>query len=94
LTCAGKTLFYRVMRIICLSLLLSLDFCISAAQLPEGVRRVQVLNYPDCFELFNAETRVTLCHHVGGRVLERNGARPAGRAPQTARADSTLDRNI
>lgn len=42
----------------------------AAAELPEGVRRVKVLNYPDCFELSNAETRVTLCHHVGGRVLE------------------------
>jgi hypothetical protein len=41
-----------------------------AADLPEGVRRVQVLNYPDCFELTNGETRVTLGHHVGGRVLE------------------------
>ncbi len=44
--------------------------CISAAELPEGVRRVKVLNYPDCFELSNAETRVTLCHHAGGRVLD------------------------
>ena len=41
-----------------------------AAELPEGVRRVKVLNYPDCFELSNAEARVTLCHQVGGRVLE------------------------
>jgi hypothetical protein len=41
-----------------------------AADLPEGVRRVKVLNYSDCFELSNAETRVTLCHQVGGRVLE------------------------
>ncbi len=42
----------------------------SAAALPEGVRRVKVLNYPDCFELSNADTKVTLGHHVGGRVLE------------------------
>jgi hypothetical protein len=42
----------------------------SAAELPEGVRRIKVLNYADCFELSNAETRVTLCHQVGGRVLE------------------------
>jgi hypothetical protein len=42
----------------------------SAAEWPEGVRRVTVLNYPDCFELSNADTRVTLCHQVGGRVLE------------------------
>ena len=42
----------------------------AAADLPEGVRRVTVLNYPDCFELSNADTRVTLCHQVGGRVLE------------------------
>ncbi len=43
---------------------------VSAADLPDGVRRVTVLNYPDCFELSNADTRVTLGHHVGGRVLE------------------------
>ena len=42
----------------------------AAATLPEGVRRVTVLNYPECFELSNAETRVTLGHQVGGRVLE------------------------
>src|SRR5678816_581139 len=41
-----------------------------AAALPDGVRRVKVLNYPECFELANGDTRVTLCHHVGGRVLE------------------------
>jgi hypothetical protein len=41
-----------------------------AADLPEGVRRVTVLNYHDCLQLSNAETRVTLGHHVGGRVLE------------------------
>src|SRR5829696_3587476 len=41
-----------------------------AAALPDGVRRVKVLNYPDCFELTNADARVTLCHYVGGRVLE------------------------
>jgi hypothetical protein len=41
-----------------------------AADLPEGVRRVKVLSYPDCFELSNADARVTLGHHVGGRVLE------------------------
>lgn len=37
---------------------------------PEGVRRVKVLNYPDCIELFNADTSVVLGHHVGGRVLK------------------------
>ena len=41
-----------------------------AAALPDGLRRVKVLNYPDCFELANGETRVTLCRQVGGRVLE------------------------
>ena len=41
-----------------------------AGALPEGVRRIKVLNYPDCFELTNGDTRVTLCHQVGGRVLE------------------------
>jgi len=52
------------------SLWLGLAALASAAALPEGVRRVTVLNYPDCFELSNADTRVTLCHQVGGRVLE------------------------
>src|SRR5436190_4546758 len=54
----------------CLAVLLSLVVTVSAAELPEGVRRVKVLNYPNCFELSNADTRVTLCHQVGGRVLE------------------------
>lgn len=35
----------------------------------EGVARVTMLNYPDCIELSNSDTRVVLCHHVGGRVL-------------------------
>ena len=51
----------------------ALLFCATsalAADLPSGVRRVKLLNYPDCFELSNGETRVTLGHHVGGRVLE------------------------
>lgn len=51
-------------------LLLGLPGAIFAADLPEGVRRVKVLNYPGCFELSNADTKVTLCHHVGARVLE------------------------
>ena len=50
--------------------LLAVHFTTLAAELPDGVRRIKVLNYPDCFELSNADTRVTLCHHVGGRVLE------------------------
>ncbi len=41
----------------------------AAPGLPEGVRRVRVLNYPDCLELSNAGTTVVLGHHVGGRVL-------------------------
>src|SRR5688572_32365151 len=40
------------------------------AALPEGVRMVKVLNYPDCFELSNSSTKVTICPTVGGRVLE------------------------
>ena len=60
------------MRSFCFSffLWLGLLFPVSAADLPEGVRRVKVLNYPDCFELSNADTKVTLCHQAGGRVLE------------------------
>ncbi|MDP3069140.1 MAG: hypothetical protein Q8N18_02575 [Opitutaceae bacterium] len=50
--------------------LLTASVALAAEALPEGVRRVQVLNYPDCLELSNGETRVTLGHHVGGRVLE------------------------
>ena len=57
------------MRSSCLALAL-LAFNLAAADLPQGVRRVKVLNYPDCFELSNTDTRVTLGHHVGGRVLE------------------------
>ena len=53
-----------------LAVLLSSVVTVFAAELPEGVRRVKVLNYADCFALSNAETRVTLCHQVGGRVLE------------------------
>ena len=49
---------------------LAWQFTAVGAELPDGVRRVKVLNYPDCFELANSDTRVTLCHHVGGRVLE------------------------
>ncbi len=57
------------------SLLLAVTLCLGtlaahAADLPAGVRRVKVLNYPDCLELSNGEARVTLGHHVGGRVLE------------------------
>jgi hypothetical protein len=37
---------------------------------PEGVRRVKLLNYPDCIELSNADVTVVLGHHVGGRVLK------------------------
>jgi hypothetical protein len=40
-----------------------------AAESVPGVRRVTVLNYPDCLELSNGETVVVLGHHVGGRVL-------------------------
>jgi hypothetical protein len=50
--------------------LLSLVVIASATELPESVQRIKVLNYADCFELSNGETRVTLCHQVGGRVLE------------------------
>ena len=61
---------HHSMHTTCLAVLLSLVVTASAAELPQGVRRIKVLNYADCFELSNAETRVTLCHQVGGRVLE------------------------
>jgi len=64
-------MFYQFMHTTTsLTVLLSFVITVSAAELPEGVRRVKVLNYADCFELSNPETRVTLCHQVGGRVLE------------------------
>src|SRR3989442_12816715 len=66
------TMSYHFMRTTCLAVLLSLAVTVSAAELPEGVRQITVLNYADCFELWNAETRVTLCHQVGGRVLEHS----------------------
>ncbi len=40
-----------------------------AAALPEGIRSVQVLNYPGCLQLFNEKASATIGHHVGGRVL-------------------------
>src|SRR5262245_34812248 len=58
------------MRITYLAVLFNLLVNMPAAEMPEGVRRTKVLNYADCFELSNADTRVTLCHQVGGRVLE------------------------
>ena len=59
---------HHSMHTTCLTVLLSLVVTASAAGLPEGVRRIKVLNYADCFELSNAETRLTLCHQVGGQV--------------------------
>lgn len=67
-----------------------------------------MLNYPDCFELSNADTRVTLCHQVGGRVLEyawqgKNAlyldpqevkwGTPGGRKRRQVRAASTSGRS-
>ena len=60
---------YHFMLTTCLAVLLSFVVTASAAELPEGVRRIKVLNYPDCFELSNAETRVTLCHQAAVLVL-------------------------
>ena len=57
------------MRTTCIAVLLSLVVTASAAELPEGVRRIKILNYPDCFELSNAETRVTLCRQAAVLVL-------------------------
>jgi len=42
-------MFYHFMRTTCLSALLSLVVIASAAELPEGVRRIKVLNYAGCF---------------------------------------------
>src|SRR6266567_5227702 len=64
------TMSHHSMHTTCFAVLLSLAVTVSAAELPEGVRRTKVLNYAGCFVLSNAETRVTLCHQVGGRVLE------------------------
>ena len=43
---------------------------LGVASAEEGVRRVKVLNYPDCVELSNGKTTVVLGQHVGGRVLK------------------------
>jgi hypothetical protein len=50
-------------------LVLTLAPALAAAADPAGVRRVRILNYPDCIELSNANTTVVLGHHTGGRVL-------------------------
>ena len=42
----------------------------SSALAEEGTRKVKILNYPDCVELYNKDTRVVLGHHSGGRVLK------------------------
>jgi len=41
----------------------------AAGRDPEGVRKVDVLNYPGCLELSNDTTMAVIGHHVGGRVL-------------------------
>src|SRR5688572_27099455 len=50
--------------------LLASQLAAFAAALPDGVRRVKVLGYPDCFELSSGDSRGSLGHQVGGRVLE------------------------
>jgi hypothetical protein len=68
---SGGLRLESAMRFNCLTTaFLACQLTAFAAELPDGVRRVKVLNYPDCFELANGDTRVTLCHQVGGRVLE------------------------
>lgn len=64
----------RLRPVVCLLFALGVPAVAAASAatldtLPEGVRRVRVLNYPDCLELSNAHTTVVLGHHVGGRVL-------------------------
>lgn len=56
------------LKFIALALLISLPHLSAQAQ-PSGVRRVQLLDYPDCVELYNQTTRVVIGWHVGGRVL-------------------------
>ncbi len=59
-------------------LAVSITLSCRAAGLPDGVRRVDILDYPGCIELFNATTRAVVGHHVGGRVLSyRLGDREA-----------------
>lgn len=59
----------------------------------DGVRHVQVLNYPNCVELRNETTRVVLGHHVGGRVLiyERAGKNVIYLSPKEADWKSVTD---
>lgn len=42
----------------------------SAEELPAGTGRVDFFGYENCVKLENESTRVVLCHHAGGRVLE------------------------
>ena len=64
-----KRPFRRPVFALAYACLLSALVRVSAAENVEGVRRVQVLNYADCVELFNDSTIVTLGHQTGGRVL-------------------------
>ena len=52
-----------------LAIVASLLIHTSATAQYAGVRRTQVLDYPDCVELFNGTTRAVIGWHVGGRVL-------------------------
>jgi hypothetical protein len=65
-------------RLLCLLLLTLAITSQGTERLPQGVRHVDVLNYPGCVELFNATTRAAIGYHVGGRVLSyRLGDREA-----------------
>jgi len=56
------------MILLLVSAFVSVTAC--SQQIQDGVRKVKVLNYPDCLELYNAHTSAILGHHVGGRVLQ------------------------
>ena len=71
------------MHTTCLAVLLSLVITVSAAELPEGVRRIKVLNYADCFELSNAGWfAYVMPHHQA--FVKRYPSPPNGVYPEIA----------
>src|SRR5438094_6572357 len=74
---------HHSMHTTCLAVLLSLVITVSAAELPEGVRRIKVLNYADCFELSNAGWfAYVMPHHQA--FVKRYPSPPNGVYPEIA----------
>lgn len=61
----------RSSSIVCaLAVLIIASDAMSQEETFEGVAKIKFLNYENCIELKNDDTRVVLGHHVGGRILE------------------------